>query len=134
MGMSREETLAAVTEVLRRHNEVRFALLFGSWAREQERPGSDLDVAVQGPGVDVLALASELSLAAGREVQVQDLGEDLGVPLLDEIIRDGRIVAESVPGASASWRTHALIRLESDRPWYARMRDAWLRRVAERGL
>lgn len=132
--MTREETLAAVTEVLRRHAEVRFALLFGSWAREQERPDSDLDVAVQGPGVDALALASELSLATGREVQVQDLGEDLGVPLLDEIIRDGRIVAESVPAASASWRTHALIRLDSDRPWYARMRDAWLRRVAERGL
>lgn len=132
--MTRDETLTAVTEALLRHEGVRFAILFGSWARGREQPGSDLDLAVQGTGLDTFALGSELTLAVGREVQVQDLDDDLGVPLLEEIVRDGRVLVEVVPGASASWRSRSLILLETDRPWYARMRDAWLRRIAQRGM
>ncbi|MDZ7801467.1 MAG: hypothetical protein U5K81_11840 [Trueperaceae bacterium] len=83
--------------------------------------------------MDPLDLAAALTAASGREVQVLILGDDVGVPLLEELVRDGTVLVEGVPGAAASWRTRALVTLETDRPWYGRMRDAYLRRLAERG-
>jgi hypothetical protein len=43
-------------------------------------------------------------------------------------------VHERRRGTAATWRAHALADLETDAPWFARMRDAWLARVAARGL
>ena len=43
---SREEVLAAVRAVLERRDEVLDAYVFGSWARGEDQPHSDLDVAV----------------------------------------------------------------------------------------
>ena len=113
--------------------DIRVALLFGSEARKTARPDSDVDVAVLAPGVDRLALAAALSDAVAREVQVVDLS-DPPLPLLEEIVRDGVVLGEAQPGVAALWRSHALTTLETDRPWYARMQVAWLRRVAERGV
>ena len=109
------------------------ALLFGSVARDTAGQKSDVDVAVDEAGADLPQLSAELTQAVGREVQIVTLG-DAGVPLLEEILRDGIVVYERTPHAAASWRSHTIADLEIDRPWYARMRDAWLRRVAERGL
>jgi hypothetical protein len=67
------------------------------------------------------------------EVDVVDL-EHAGVPLLARIVREGVLVHELRPGAAATWRGQALADLETDAPWFARMRDAWLARVAARGL
>ncbi len=114
--------------------DVKLVLLFGSRARGASRPDSDVDLAVEaGAEVDLLALGSMLSQAVGHEVDVVSL-ENAGVPLLEEVIRDGVVVHEGVAGAHARWRSHTLMGLETDRPWFARMRDAWLRRIAERGL
>jgi predicted nucleotidyltransferase len=128
---------ASIVDALRRalaaRREVRVAVLFGSAARGTMTETSDVDLAVDAPGVDRCALAGELSLALDREVDVVDLS-DPGVPLLEELVRDGVVVHESEPGRGATWRSRALAILETDRPWYARMRDAWVRRVAERGL
>lgn len=85
------------------------------------------------PGVDLLTLAAELSRATGTEVDIVSL-QSPSIPLLEEIIRDGRLVHEGVPGAAAAWRSHALADLDTDRRWFARMRDGWLGRVAARGL
>jgi predicted nucleotidyltransferase len=123
----------ALAAALADREDVRLALLFGSQARGRAGAGSDVDVAVLAPGVDGLELASELSHAIGREVDVIAL-EDPSVPLLAQLVRDSIVVHEGVPGAAASWRARALLALEIDGPWYARMRDAWLARVAERGL
>ncbi|MGH7296295.1 MAG: type VII toxin-antitoxin system MntA family adenylyltransferase antitoxin [Polyangiaceae bacterium] len=112
---------------------VRLAILFGSHARGVAHPGSDVDVAVLAPGVDPLALAAGLGRALGCVVDVVSLA-DPGVPLLEELVRDGVVVHEAPPGAGAQWRSRALAQLETDRPWYARMRDAWLSRVASEGL
>jgi predicted nucleotidyltransferase len=126
-----------VIETLRRvlatQEGVWLALLFGWEARGQAGPGSDVDVAVLGRGVDRLTLAAALSRAAGREVDVVDL-VDPGVPLLEELVRDAVVVWEATPGAGALWRSRALAQLETDGPWYARMRDAWLARVAKAGV
>ena len=129
---------ASVRDVLRDalagQAEVRLAVLFGSAARGTATPESDVDVAVEvEPGADLTALAATLSRAVAREVDLVSL-LDPGVPLLEELLRDGVVVHEGVPGAAARWRSHVLGDLELDRPWYARMRDAWLRKVAEQGL
>lgn len=113
--------------------DVRLALVFGSRARGTATPTSDVDVAVGAPGVDLLDLAAELSRATALEVDVVDL-EHAGVPLLARIVRDGVLVHERRPGTAATWRAQALADLETDAPWFARMRDAWLARVAARGI
>jgi len=72
----------AVGQALSGRRDVRLAILFGSQARGEAGPASDVDVAVQAPGVDLLALAATLSLAVGREVDVVAL-DAAGVPLLE---------------------------------------------------
>ena len=123
--------ITAVRSVLRSRSDVRLALVFGSEARGTSASESDVDIAVDAPGVDRLALARDLSLATGREVDVVDLG-DVGYPLRAALVRDAVVVAEHARGAAARWRAHALIDLENDRLWYERMRDAYLARLAER--
>jgi predicted nucleotidyltransferase len=124
---------ARLRAVLQQFAGVRLALLFGSQARGHANPASDVDVAVLAPREDLLALASALSDACGREVDVVRL-QDPGVPLLEEILRDGKLLHEGEPGAYATWRARALTILDIDGPGYARMRDAWLERVAGRGV
>jgi predicted nucleotidyltransferase len=132
--MPRDEMLASVRQALGAVAGVRLAIVFGSVARGNENAQSDLDLAVEaGADIDLAELSATLSRQLGREVEIVALG-DAGVPLLDEIVRDGVLVHEGEPNAAARWRAHVLADLEIDRPWFARMRDAWLRRVAERGL
>lgn len=111
---------------------MRVAVVFGSRARGTATPTSDVDVAVRAPGVDLLGLAADLSRVTGHDVDVVPL-EGVGVPLLARIVQEGVDVHEARPGGLATWRAQALADLETDRPWFARMRDAWLARVASRG-
>ena len=118
-----------VTRALAGRREVRVALLFGSRARGEHRPDSDVDIAVLGD-VDRLALAAALSRATGHEVEVVDL-ENAGYPLLTAIVDDGVLVHEGVRSAYPRWRSHALSQLALDRTWYARMRDGYLAKLAK---
>jgi len=128
-----DPTVQAIRECLRGRLDVRLALVFGSRARGTATPTSDVDVAVGAPGIDLLALAATLSKATGLEVDVVDLAH-AGVPLLGRIVREGILVHEARPGTAATWRAQALADLETDAPWFARMREAWLARVAVRGV
>jgi len=121
--------LHSIRRALAGRADVRLALVFGSIARGTARDDSDVDLAIDAPGVDRLALARDLSLAVGREVDVVDLAS-AGYPLLAAIVRDGVVVAAHAAGAEARWRTRALLALETDRPWFERMRDAYLARLA----
>jgi hypothetical protein len=89
-----------------------------------------VDVAVEGP-VDRLGLAAELAAAAGADVDVVDV-EAGGYPLLRALLRDGLVLHEGEPHAAARFRTRAILQTETDRPWFERMRDAYLRRLAAR--
>ena len=122
-------------EVLHAQAGVVLALLFGSRARGDASESSDVDVALLAPSApaDLLGVGAQLSQACGLEVNVISL-VDPGVPLLDELLRDGVVLYEGRPGAYATWRSHVLADLELDRPWYQLMRDAWLARVAQRGV
>lgn len=122
-----------ITNALAGRTDVRLALLFGSEARGTAGPHSDVDLAVDAPGLDTLELCAILAEAVNRDVDVVRL-EDAGIPLLIKLIRDGIVVHEGAPGAGAIWRSRTLAMLETDGPWYARMRDAWLSKVSEKGL
>lgn len=119
--------------VLQQAAGVRLGLLFGSYARGRASEASDVDVAVLAPPAELPALASRLSEACGREVDVVSLS-DPGIPLLEELLRDAQLLYEGEPGAYAIWRSRALTLLDIDGPAHARMRDAWLEHVARRGV
>ena len=123
--------LTLLKQALAGRDDVRLALLFGSHARGRARPESDVDLAVDAPDVDLLALAHDLALAIGAEVDLLDLARAT-IPLVEEIVRDGIVVRERSPGLAARWRSHALASLEIDRPWYDRMCRGYLRRLASR--
>jgi predicted nucleotidyltransferase len=127
-----DPAIPAIRQFLRGRTDVRLAIVFGSRVRGTATPASDVDIAVHAPGVDLLGLAADLSRITGHEVDVVDL-EDAGVPMLARIVREGVGGHEATPGALAAWRARALADLETDRPWFARMRDAWLARVAAHG-
>jgi predicted nucleotidyltransferase len=127
-----DPAIRAIAQCLRGRTDVCLAVVFGSRARGTASPTSDVDVAVIAPGVDLLGLAAHLSRATGHDVDVVALDE-AGVPLLARILREGVGVHEARPGMLATWRARVLADLETDRPWFARMRDAWLARVASRG-
>ena len=124
-----DQAIEDVRDFLRGRTDVRLAIVFGSRARGTATPSSDVDVGVHAPDVDLLRLAADLSRATGHEVDVVAL-EDAGVPLLARIVREGIGVHEARRGAFASWRARALTQLETDLPWFAGMRDAWLARLA----
>ena len=108
---------------------MRLALVFGSFAKGAAHTESDLDVAIDGRDVDVLQLAADLSEAIGLMVDVVTLS-DVSIPLQQELVATARPLHEAVPGLAAAWRSRTWLALEIDGPWYQRMQDAWLARVA----
>ena len=90
-GGKRTALIEALRRALGHRQEVRLAMLFGSRARGCARPESDVDVAVEAPGVDLWTLAADLSQAVGLEVDVVDLRR-AGYPLLKSVLRDGLVV------------------------------------------
>ncbi|MEZ4338330.1 MAG: nucleotidyltransferase domain-containing protein [Sandaracinaceae bacterium] len=129
-----DPSLEALNTTLAGRDDLRLVLAFGSRARGDATDTSDLDLAVSAPSVDLLALAAELSERLGVEVDVVDLDGDVPIPLLMRLIDESVVVHEGVRHTAAAWRTRTLLALEIDGPWYRRQRDAFLARVAERGL
>jgi predicted nucleotidyltransferase len=127
----------ALTDALGRQlasrSGVQLALLFGSRARGTAAASSDVDLAVDAPGMALEQLSGELSASLKVTVDVLAL-HGTSIPMLDALVHEGIVVFEARPGLAATWRSRALIELETDLPWYRRMRDAWLNRVAERGF
>ncbi len=122
--------IAALRRALENRRDIRLAMLFGSRARGCARPESDVDLAVEAPGAALGTLGADLSQEVGLEVDVVDLRE-AGYPLLKSVLRDGLPVYQGRKGALGSWRSQAIARVELDRPWFERMRDGFLRKLAE---
>lgn len=131
--MRTEALIEQIGQVLAGRTDIRVALLFGSRARKTERVDSDVDLAIDGREVDLLELGVVLGRALALEVDVVDVAE-ASIPLLENIVGEGLIVHEGYRGAGGSWRSRTLATLETDRPWYARMSEAWLAHVAGGGL
>ncbi|MFP3941832.1 MAG: nucleotidyltransferase domain-containing protein [Thermoanaerobaculia bacterium] len=92
----------AIRGVLRRHPEIRLAMVFGSRARGVAAPDADPDLAVEltrGAELDRLGLMAELRAATGLDVDVVDVspGRRVSYPLLAALVREGVVVHEGAP-------------------------------------
>ena len=88
---------------------VRLAVLFGSAARGESGPNSDLDIGVlfEAGRESTAGLEVALGRAAGRRLDLVRL--DTAPPLLRfEIARDGRVLLERAPHAWADFRARAM--------------------------
>jgi predicted nucleotidyltransferase len=130
MTLTREQQIEALRQAIFGWPGLDLALLFGSVARDKTWAESDVDVAVRGRGVDVLALASTLTLRLGRDVDVLALDDDLPIALQSELLRDAVCLHEAHPGNYAQWRARTLWNVETDGPSLERAQRAWLLRVA----
>ncbi len=74
-------------QALRAGDQVEVAVLFGSRARGDATPESDLDLALRAPGADLPRIGSELSRALAIETDIVDL-DAVGYPLLRASVRD----------------------------------------------
>lgn len=108
-----EATVAALAACLERHPSIAAAYLLGSAVTGRLRSESDVDVAVlpttpQGlPIADRLALAAELSLAAGRVVDLGILSTN-SLVYAKEAVAHGRLFFERDRGARARFAMYAL--------------------------
>lgn len=93
MECSNDAAVGAALAWLARRSELRLALLFGSAARGELGPASDLDVAVLGgralSAAHKLELIEGLARASGRPVDLVDLAT-VGQPLLGRILAEGQ--------------------------------------------
>jgi hypothetical protein len=109
--MTAMSPLDRIRRVLEETPAVRLAVVFGSAARQNENPHSDIDVGVsllESAGQAVQTLAVALERAAGRRVDLVSL--DNAPPLLRfEIARDGVVLVERVSHAWADFRARAMI-------------------------
>lgn len=92
---------------------------FGSFARAQEWPGSDLDLAILLPPArkidDLLGVMSGVSARVRRQVDVVDL-RTAGDVLRREVLSGGRTLHVSEPDLVLAWEAGAMSR-------YARHRE-----------
>jgi predicted nucleotidyltransferase len=133
--MASNDLLTQLRLLLAKHPEVRVAMLFGSQARGTARDDSDIDLAVDAPEAELLSIGADISAALDREVDVIALDDAvLTIPMMEHLIRDGIVVYERSRGQGALVRSRMLATLETDRPWFSKMNDAWIARVAARGF
>jgi predicted nucleotidyltransferase len=116
----REDILAAARDALLAALPYAWAIyVFGSFARGEEWPGSDLDLAVLlPPGRRIenpLDVMGDVSERVHREVDVVDL-RSAGDVLRREVLEDGRLLHESEPDEVLAWEAAAMSR-------YARHRE-----------
>jgi predicted nucleotidyltransferase len=110
---------ARLHDYFARRGDVALAVVFGSVARGDARPGSDLDLGIvpaDSAGVDLPPLV-------GRRVDAADLRRVSPV-FGFAVAHDAVLVYEAEPGAWASWFARALARYYDTAP---------LRRIAREG-
>lgn len=112
LNTARDVLLKAMPDVLAIY-------IYGSFARSEERPDSDVDLAVLLPPgkdiPDILAVLGELSQRVDRNVDLVNLRK-VGDVLRREVLADGRTLFVSQPEALLVWEASAMSR-------YARHRE-----------
>lgn len=105
-----EKPLQTLRELASRASGARLVVLFGSVARADAAPDSDVDIGVSGLGFwEGLRLGHALGEALGREPHVVDL--DRATDLLRvRVAREGVLLAEGEADAWARFRADAIVR------------------------
>jgi uncharacterized protein len=125
----------AIREVLLKDDRVAFALVFGSTARGEETPFSDVDVAVglrAGTTLDAMAigeLVSRLEVVVGRNVDLVILNE-APPALAYRVFRDGRLILEVDRKARIERQVRAILDYLDWKPIEDRFTRAVFRRAA----
>jgi predicted nucleotidyltransferase len=111
--------IGSLLQELRTLPNVRLATLFGSVARGDDQPESDLDVLVQlrNDGVHQRALVAErLESASGCPVQLVSLEDAHGAPsLLADALRDGRVLVDREEVWPKLKRSESKVRHEAEK-------------------
>ena len=95
--LSLSEVKAVVKELLKRYH-AEYALLFGSYARGDATPDSDIDIIIVG-GKDFVprnsfALAEDLREMTGRNADVFEMREvNTGTPFYESVMKEGIRIA-----------------------------------------
>jgi predicted nucleotidyltransferase len=95
--LSLSEVKAVVKELLKRYH-AEYALLFGSYARGDATPDSDIDIIIVG-GKDfvprnIFALAEDLREMTGRNADVFEMREvNTGTPFYESVMKEGIRIA-----------------------------------------
>lgn len=79
-------------QIFKKYPEVRCAYLYGSYARKEATPESDVDILVicHNMGLSFFGMAAELSNVLGKEVDLQTIEQLEGsVPLIENILTEG---------------------------------------------
>ena len=125
----------AFREVLQSDERIAFALVFGSAARGQETPFSDLDIAIGlRAGVtfdagDIGTLVSRLEAASRREVDLVILNE-APPGLAYRVFRDGRLIFEADRAARVARQARAIMEYLDFKPFEERFARAVLKKAA----
>ena len=99
----------SLLQVLESWPGVRLAVLFGSTARGQSGPDSDLDVGVLFETGQESTAGLEVALARATGRRLDLVGLDTAPPLLRfEVARDGRLLLERTPHAWVDFRARAM--------------------------
>jgi predicted nucleotidyltransferase len=121
--------LRGLLEALRTRPEVRLAVIYGSFARGEAGPESDLDILVRLRDDTYLARATLIELlqrTSGRRVQLVSLEQAEEAPLLlADILRDGRVLVDRERGWPALKRLERAIERRAREEDNRLDREAW---------
>lgn len=92
-----DEIKSVVKELLKRYN-AEYALLFGSYARGEATPESDIDIVIIGGKNfvprNIFALAEDLREMTGRDADVFEIREvNTGTPFYESVMKEGIRIA-----------------------------------------
>ena len=122
--------LNALTRTLRTEKNVRLAVLFGSTARGDDRPDSDVDVLVDledyDRGLPLARLGMKLEHVLGRRVQLVALRDANSSPvLLADAIADGRVLIDRDRRWERLKRRERTLRRQASEQETRAQADAW---------
>ena len=127
-----DELIARLERALGAHGDVIVAYLFGSAARGELRPSSDVDVAVLVPAAGPtlsslrLSLQADLQEAAHRPVDLVILNQ-ASPDLIHRVLRDGILLVERDRSARIRFEVGARNEYFDILPFLTRYREAVLR-------
>lgn len=126
----REQVLSTALEALRAALPDAWAIyVYGSFARGDETPDSDLDLAVllpPGQRPDLISLSVDISTRLNREVDLVNLRR-VGLDLIREILRDGRQLHVSRPEETLAWEGERMTDYTDFNPRRADLLNFYLR-------
>ena len=96
-------------EIFKNYPEVKCAYLYGSYARKEATPESDVDILVvcHNMGLSFFGMAAELKNALGKEVDLQTIEQLEGsVPLIESILTEGIKIYDKRHNRTSSWHNY----------------------------